>query len=93
MLASRNQMNVMSRGFGGTHNGSMPAYGAVGEMETYNALGNLHLTMGKFTLAKAAIQRQLKLAQINEDEEVIEKSGLMLSNIYHNIFDATQVHI
>ena len=35
MLASRNQMNVMSRGFGGTHNGSMPAYGAVGEMETY----------------------------------------------------------
>jgi tetratricopeptide (TPR) repeat protein len=63
----------------------------VGEMETYNALGNLHLAMGKLTLAKAAIHRELKLAQINEDDEVIETAGIMLSSIYHNIFDATQV--
>jgi len=35
MLASRNQMNVMSRGFGSTQNGSLEAYGAAGEMSTY----------------------------------------------------------
>jgi hypothetical protein len=35
MLASRNQMNVMSRGFGNTVNGSLPAYGAEGEMNAY----------------------------------------------------------
>ena len=35
MLASRNQMNVMSRGFGNTANGSLEAYGAQGEMNAY----------------------------------------------------------
>ena len=35
MLASRNQMNVMSRGFGNTPNGSLEAYGAAGEMNSY----------------------------------------------------------
>lgn len=35
MVASRNQLHVMSRAFGSTTNGSLPAYGAVGEMETY----------------------------------------------------------
>ena len=35
MLASRNQMNVMSRGLGNTQNGSLEAYGAAGEMNTY----------------------------------------------------------
>jgi len=35
MLASRNQMNVMSRGFGNTANGSLEAYGAQGEMNSY----------------------------------------------------------
>ena len=35
MLGSRNQMNVMSRGFGNTPNGSLEAYGAQGEMNSY----------------------------------------------------------
>lgn len=35
MLGSRNQMNVMSRGFGNTANGSLEAYGAEGEMNSY----------------------------------------------------------
>jgi len=35
MVASRNQMHVMSRAFGSTQNGSLPAYGATGEMESY----------------------------------------------------------
>jgi hypothetical protein len=35
MVASRNQMHVMSRAFGSTHNGSMEAYGAQGELESY----------------------------------------------------------
>jgi len=35
MVASRNQQHVMSRAFGSTPNGSLPAYGAEGEMSTY----------------------------------------------------------
>lgn len=35
MVASRNQMHVMSRAFGSTPNGSLQAYGAAGEMQTY----------------------------------------------------------
>jgi hypothetical protein len=39
MVASRNQQHVMHRAFGSTHNGSLPAYGAVGELNNY--LGNM----------------------------------------------------
>jgi hypothetical protein len=35
MVASRNQMHVMSRAFGSTPNGSLQAYGAAGEMQSY----------------------------------------------------------
>jgi len=35
MVASRNQMHVMSRAFGSTPNGSLEAYGAAGEMHSY----------------------------------------------------------
>lgn len=35
MVASRNQMHVMSRAFGSTPNGSLEAYGAHGEMQSY----------------------------------------------------------
>lgn len=35
MVASRNQHNVMSRAFGSTQNGSLEAYGAYGEMQSY----------------------------------------------------------
>jgi hypothetical protein len=36
MVASRNQLNMISREFGRTPNGSLPAYGAVGEMAQYH---------------------------------------------------------
>ena len=36
MVASRNQLNMISREFGSTPNGSLPAYGAVGEMAQYH---------------------------------------------------------
>ena len=39
MVASRNQQHVMHRAFGATKNGSLPAYGAVGELNNY--LGNM----------------------------------------------------
>ena len=39
MVASRNQQHVMHRAFGSTPNGSLPAYGAVGELNNY--LGNM----------------------------------------------------
>jgi hypothetical protein len=39
MVASRNQQHVMHRAFGATKNGSLPAYGAIGELNNY--LGNM----------------------------------------------------
>jgi hypothetical protein len=39
MVASRNQQHVMHRAFGSTRNGSLPSYGAVGELNNY--LGNM----------------------------------------------------
>lgn len=35
MVASRNQMHMLSRAFGSSANGSLPAYGAAGEMNSY----------------------------------------------------------
>jgi hypothetical protein len=39
MVSSRNQQHVMHRAFGATPNGSLPPYGAVGELNNY--LGNM----------------------------------------------------
>ena len=86
MLASRNQMNVMSRGFGGTHNGSMPAYGAVGEMETY-LNGMRHMPMralaGKHEGLKPNFSPQTK-GEVMDSQEISTKQGWAVVYVVKN---------
>ena len=86
MLASRNQMNVMSRGFGGTHNGSMPAYGAVGEMETYLS-GMRHAPMralaGKHDGPKPNFSPQTK-GEVMDSQEISTANGWSVVYVIKN---------
>jgi len=77
MLASRNQMNVMSRGFGNTPNGSMEAYGAAGEMTAY-LNGTRHTSMRALgsghTGPKPNFSPKTK-GQVMDSQEISTKSG------------------
>jgi hypothetical protein len=86
MLGSRNQMNVMSRGFGNTANGSLPAYGAAGEMGTYlrgvrhtslRALGATH------TQQKPNFQPMTQ-GQMMDSQEISTKHGWSVVYIVRN---------
>jgi len=86
MLASRNQMNVMSRGFSGTHNGSMPAYGASGEMETYLS-GLRHAPMralaGKHDGPKPNFSPQTK-GEVMDSQEISTANGWSVVYVVKN---------
>ena len=86
MLGSRNQMNVMSRGFGNTANGSLPAYGAAGEMGTYlrgvrhtslRALGATH------TQQKPNFQPMTQ-GQMMDSQEISTKHGWSVVYVVRN---------
>tara|TARA_B100001939_G_C16772200_1_gene543137 strand:- start:88 stop:726 length:639 start_codon:yes stop_codon:yes gene_type:complete len=86
MLANQNQRNVMARGFAGTHNGSMPAYGAVGEMETY-LNGMRHTSMralaGKHDGPKPNFSPQSK-GEVMDSQEISTKHGWSVVYVVKN---------
>ena len=49
MVGSRTHQHTIARAFGSTPNGSLPAYGAVGEMSQYQQNPRAHLKYKKVT--------------------------------------------
>ncbi len=77
MLASRNQMNVMSRGFGNTPNGSMDPYAGVGEMEAY-LNGMRHTPMRALGAGHTGPKPNFKpntKGQVMDSQEISTKGG------------------
>lgn len=86
MLASRNQMNVMSRGFGNTANGSLPAYGAAGEMDAYlNGVRHTSLrALGAGHKGPKPNFQPLTKGQMMDSQEISTKHGWSVVYVVRN---------
>ena len=74
MVASRNQQHVMSRAFGSTHNGSLPAYGADGEMSTY-LNGRRQISMRGMGAGPKPVMRPATKGEVVETSDVSTRFG------------------
>jgi hypothetical protein len=74
MVASRNQMHVMSRAFGSTPNGSLEAYGAAGEMQTYLS-GRRQVSMRSLGAGPKPVMNPITRGEIMDRQEFATKDA------------------
>ena len=74
MVASRNQQHVMSRAFGSTHNGSLPAYGADGEMSSY-LNGRRQISMRGMGGGHKPVMRPATKGEVVETSDISTRFG------------------
>lgn len=74
MVASRNQMHVMSRAFGSTPNGSLEAYGAAGEMQSY-LNGRRQVSLRGFGAGPKPMMEPITKGEVMDRQEFATKNG------------------